>query len=78
MTPQEKAKELVGKYHKLKLEIWTAPRTMRFFGMTKADAIRCAIICVEEILALKLIEDKDLQETTKEYWQDVLTELNKL
>jgi hypothetical protein len=62
MTPQEK--KAIELYNKM--------------YRTDGEAKQAAIICVEEMLALKLIEDKDLQETTKAYWQDVLTELNKL
>lgn len=64
MTPQDKAKELVDKYMNIPSNSNTVHR-----------AKQCAIIACDEIIELRLIEDKDLQETTKEYWQSVKAEL---
>ena len=70
MTPKEEALELLNAYYNL---------SERDLNLTYHQSIECALIAVDVvILALKLIEDKDLVETTKEHWQEVKTELENL
>jgi len=75
MTPQEKAAELYEKFiHQI-----CEDNGLYINDSTDKSAKYCAIICVEEIIALRkgyfMCENKMQDE---EYWQDVLTELNKL
>ena len=56
MTPKEKAMEIAMKFDK--------------YGQTD-NAVKCALICVDEILE----ECLDIKES---YWQEVKQEINKL
>lgn len=80
-TPKQKAESLVDKYHKLfsvDLE-----NTISIY-----EAIECAKIAVDQILELDVIwllgdiqkdyPQKYSFDQTREYWQEVKTELNKL
>lgn len=61
-NPKDKAKELIEKYRLINYDL----------DDTESHK-EGALIAVDEILELKLIEDKDLQETTKAYWKEVKT-----
>jgi ferritin-like protein len=79
MTPKEKAKELVGKFRKL----------AKISGGT-GDSIpaskQCALIAVDEITSLTVLYDPRREEMplnlypdeTKEYWENVKSEIEKL
>jgi hypothetical protein len=68
MDAKEKAAELVERY-----------MNIPSISSTRYRAKQCAMVCVEEIIALRkgyfMCENKMQDEA---YWQDVLTELNKL
>jgi len=65
MTPKEKAKELVEKF------------TMDNTRQGERNGIKCALIAVEEILAVKPLWDlKDVKELN--YWLKVKNQINKL
>lgn len=72
-TPQDKAKELVDKYLSFDFGI-----IKEYMPIPKECAKQCAIIACDMVLELRLIEDKDLQETTKQYWQSVKNEISNL
>jgi hypothetical protein len=68
MIPAEKAKELLDKY-------WIYLRAgLLYDEEAKEDAKHCALIAVDELFSFT--DDFDLD--TKEYWQDVKVELEKL
>jgi len=72
MTPKAKAEELVKKMdiiHHEKLGKYSIPVSMHSDQMVK-----CAIIAVEEILALYKRE----WNIDNSYWKEVLTELNSM
>jgi hypothetical protein len=62
MTPEEKAKELL--FEKF---VWI------IYSMDKYHAKKCALICVDEILALFISECEDTR-----FWNDVKSEIEKL
>jgi len=68
MDAKTKAWELASKFNEL-LYITTDE------GYIGKEAKQCAIICVEEIQNTKSVYHNDKE---YDYWQDVLTELNKL
>lgn len=73
MKPKEKAKELIKKFSPLVTTwdcYWDAPRNE---DDVIVDAKQCAIIAVDEILKLQLIDGYD-----HEFWQEVKQELEKL
>lgn len=73
--PKEKAKQLVFKFMNLV-----------YYENSVRDAKACALICVDEILALdvawwseKLVGRNDIEANgTEEYWQSVKNEIEKL
>jgi hypothetical protein len=68
MMPELKAKELVDKY-------WIYLRAnLLYDDEAKEDAKNCAIIAVDELFLAT--DDFDLD--TKEYWQEVKQEIQKL
>jgi len=68
MMPELKAKELVDKY-------WIYLRAnLLYDDEAKEDAKHCAIIAVDELFLAT--DDFDLD--TKEYWQEVKKEIQKL
>jgi hypothetical protein len=77
MTPKEKAKELVGKYQKLDIEIggqYDGYLTMKIY-----DAKQCAMIAVDEIInAINSITDKYIELGMRQFWHEVKTEIEKL
>jgi hypothetical protein len=78
MTPQEKAKELVNKFYQPLGYLNMA----EIAGNMWEHGKKCAIICVDEII-LEQCKSSELKNAVYQaeridYWQDVLTELNKL
>jgi hypothetical protein len=70
MTPQEKAKELVGNFCNVEF-------LKDYEGMDYELAKECALITVDEIL--KAVEsDWSFMEKRKEYWEQVKIEIEKL
>ena len=63
MTPKDKAKELVNRFISE--------------GCLFANAKKCALICVDEILNLEPPELSYLEPFSKSWWQEVKNELNK-
>ena len=68
---QEKAKELVEKYHLLCTEL----NPMAWEKARKSYAKQCAIICVNEIISDM---DNEAMAHRVQYWNKVLTEIEKL
>jgi hypothetical protein len=78
MTPKEKAEELFGKY-----AIYLRAN-LRYDEEANEDAKVCALIAVDEILKRTRSVDtmppncQKIDENTKEYWQKVKKEIEKL
>lgn len=70
MTPQEKSKQLIDKFHHL-LKPDTAVLSIRY------RATQCATICVEELLQNNFWEGEPSKSNYFEYWQQVLAHLRK-
>ena len=75
-TPKEKAQSLFAKFQNIESERYP-------LGMDDDDAFECAKIAVEELIKesshiTTTIRFKGCNLTDKEYWKEVLTELNKL
>jgi hypothetical protein len=68
MTPKEKAEELINKFHKF---TYTAVHANKTSG-EYADAIKCSLIAVDEIL--KLVYTIKMEQ----YWEQVKKEIEKL
>ena len=67
MTPKEKAKELVEKY-------------MTYIPMQEYEAKQCALIAVDEIIALNL-QYSDIEYggiNSYEFWEQVKTEIENI
>lgn len=80
MSPKEKARELVDKFHPM---TYTAVHAQNMTG-EYTDAIRCALILVNEILknsvgynAYDGVTDNDIW-ADNNYWEEVKSELEKL
>lgn len=82
ITPKESAEQLVKRFHPM---TYTAVHAQDTTG-EYADAIRCALIAVDEIIcsspSLPILGDggylyEDI-ELSKNYWLEVKTELEKL
>ena len=72
MTPQHKAKELVGKYRNI---------IMSFLSdrMKKENAKECAIIAVDEIISnIEPSVSMDIISSRINYWEQVKEEIYKL
>ena len=86
MTPKEKAQELVDKFSSIIVGATTEENGQQFpDGMGKANRIKCALRCVDEIMkALNIPQwDGDPEHSPKDlgdglYWQEVKTEIEKL
>ena len=80
MTPKEKAKELVEKFLNQPINfpyIDTVDDQCIGAGyMTYKSAVKCAIIAVDEII--KANPYSAVMNSTRKYWQEVKTELEKL
>ena len=68
MTPKEKAKELVDKFKKINEDY-----------IDNYQSIPCALIAVDEIIASNPIAfDEQDNCITKQWWQEVKTEIEKI
>jgi hypothetical protein len=75
MTPKEKAKELVDKFHRF---TYTSVHAYKTSG-EYSDTIKCALICVDEILKSNPTKiDCNSSELNYKYWIEVKDEINKL
>lgn len=84
MEPKLKSKELVEKYQKVRI----FDDISGGFPLDNKEAIECAKIAVDEILELNIAWiDEGIQkdypkrfdlEQTREFWQEVKNELNKM
>lgn len=76
MTPKEKAIELVGTF----AQYTKVAKGISGFDLT--DAIKCAIICVNEILNVTHEDSYNRKDNRSmfdnQYWQEVKSELKKL
>ena len=73
MTPQEKAKELFGKYW-----AYTWHNGEKIVGLTKQAAKQCALIAVDEIIELIKIMPDNIGIHYKNYYDEVKQEIQKL
>jgi hypothetical protein len=75
MTAAEKADELVRKLKSVEI----SSEGYHSWGMSDYEAKRCAIICVEEIIKLRMIHSIANDDGRNEYkfWNEVLTHLKK-
>jgi hypothetical protein len=72
MTPKEKAKELYNKFY-------NTSSHPHHIESRKNNAIKCALIAVDEIIASNPIAfDKDDNCIAKQWWQEVKKEIEKL
>ena len=74
MTPKEKAFELAHKYRLL--EIRTSENSFMMISMT--DAKQCALIAVDEILAIFYDDMQSMWNDELSYWHQVKQEIEKL
>jgi len=74
MTPKEKAKELVTKFN----HFHDTEKKEYILYQDPTESIRCALICVNEII--EAIEWHEYETPNKEikFWQEVKTEIEKL
>jgi hypothetical protein len=73
MTPEQKAKELFGKY------AMYLRANLRYDEEANEDAKECALIAVDEIIEANPIAfDEDDNCIEKQWWQEVKTEIEKL
>jgi hypothetical protein len=77
MTPQAKAKELVGKY-----SVWSNGNDATEY---RYAAKQCALIAVDEVLQIRTLTggwakgiDLPINSSMTPYWQQVKQEINKL
>lgn len=76
---KEKAKELVDKFENISIMCNTR-------DLDNEDAIKCALICVDEILKIQPLRstkmaaklDRYSESDSAEYWQEVKQEIEKL
>jgi hypothetical protein len=71
MTPQEKAKQLFGKY------AMYLRANLRYDEEADEDAKQCALIAVDEILEDQMIQD-GMRIEYPQYWIEVKREIEKL
>ena len=73
MTPEQKAKELFGKY------AMYLRANLMYDEEANEDAKQCALIAVDEIIEANPIAfDEDDNCIEKQWWQEVKTEIEKL
>jgi hypothetical protein len=73
-TPKERAELLVKRFHPM---TYTAVHAQDTTG-EYADAIRCALIAVDEIINSIVITDLTTSENQFNYWEEVKSEIEKL
>jgi hypothetical protein len=71
MTPEEKAKQLFGRY------AMYLRANLRYDEEADEDAKQCALIAVDEILEDQMIQD-GMRIEYPQYWIDVKREIEKL
>lgn len=81
MEAEEKAKELIGKFT-VKAYCQVTPRIKLLITLRSEQAKECALVCVDEILNLQKQTDHyygvPYTEFSKNYWENVKTEIEKL
>jgi len=80
MTPKEKAEELIKRFMSIETD-YSRDGGYTFEHIWRNDAKQCALICVDEIiktglLSLNPTNNSFLMQDTKQYWNDVKSELN--
>jgi len=73
MTPEEKAKELIGKFTN---EI-SGDCENGCNSVSHHNAKKCALIAVEEVLKFTIHERSELYYNFKNYWQEVKQSIEK-
>lgn len=74
MTPKDKAKELIDKFHNF---TYTSVHAYKTSG-EYSDTIKCALIAVDEILSMGIMAESGDWNMAKEFWQEVKKEIEKL
>jgi len=74
MTPKEKALELVDKYIPLSLRLYSDYEWVEEIDSAK----QCALIAVDELIEFAYNYTDYNEKSTKEYWQEVKQEIEKL
>ncbi len=74
MTPKEKALELVDKYIPLSLRLYSEYEWVEEIDSAK----QCALIAVDELIEFAYNYTDYNEKSTKEYWQEVKQEIEKL
>ena len=79
---QGKAKELVEKFFTMSLLYYQSARNMKYITMVKADAKKCAKLCVDELIKVSMtMHERHNTPATKlelQYWNNVYNEIEKL
>lgn len=79
MTPQEKAKELVDKFKSIDIECRDSIEGTYFMCMRNLDAKQCALMAVNELYRIAPWSlENDIQDDSKQYWNLVKIEIEKL
>lgn len=82
MEPAEKAKEIFQKYFTISLLYYQSSRTMKYITMVKADAKKCAKLCVDELIKVSMtMHERHNTPATKlelQYWNNVYREIGNL
>ena len=74
MEAKEKAKELVGKFTNLDIEL--GGLTAGYLTMKTNDAKECALICIDECLnALRMIDDSCFEVQAYNFYENVKKEI---
>jgi len=74
MTPKEKAIELVDKYIPLSLRLYSEYEWVEEIDSAK----QCALIAVDELIEFAYNYTDYNEKSTKEYWQEVKQEIEKI
>ena len=73
-SPKEKAKELVGKFTNLDIEL--GGLTAGYLTMKTHDAKECALICIDECLnAIRIIDDSCFEVQAYNFYENVKKEI---
>ena len=74
MTPKEKAIELVNKFNHFR----DTKKKEYIIYQDPTESIRCALIAVNELIEFTYNYTDYNEKSTKEYWQEVKQEIEKL
>jgi hypothetical protein len=78
MTPKQKAEELIGKYKSWDVSVFYDGDYLATNEMIYVDAVKCAIIAVEEIIKALPHEEQEHNSIVYNYWDEVINELKSM